>query len=138
MDSATTTTATAAYTVGQADLVRDRDLIIDLWSRNLLSHTPEQHRARFDWHYRDNPTPGRRCFLAYHSATKKVIGTSGLGVRRMFSGDSEIVAGIAIDFAVDPDHRTVQPAMLWPKPSARASSSSIPCQMSELSRSFAE
>jgi hypothetical protein len=99
------------YTVREADLGRDRDLIIDLWSRNLAAHTAAQHRARFDWHYGNHPMPGRRCFLAYHTATERVIGTSGLGVRRVFSEDGEVTAGIAIDFAVERDHRTLQPAM---------------------------
>jgi len=115
----------SAYAVREADLVRDRDLIIGLWSRNLLSHTAEQHRARFDWHYRDNPTPGRRCFLAYHSASQKVIGTAGLGVRRLFSGDAEITAGIAIDLAVEPDHRALQPAMLLSRAVAETIGSGI-------------
>jgi hypothetical protein len=110
-----------AYTVEQADLVRDRELILDLWSRNLRSHTPAEHRARFDWHYLRNPTHGACCFLAHHKATGRVIGTAGLGIRHLHTAGLENTAGIGIDFAVEPDHRTLQPAMFL----ARAVANSI-------------
>lgn len=99
------------YSVEEADLVQDRERIIDLWSRNLPSHTAEEHRARFDWHYAGNPLPGRRLFLAHHRPSDRIIGTSGLGIRQLFLNGTETIGGIAIDFAVDEGHRTLQPAI---------------------------
>jgi hypothetical protein len=110
------------YTVEQADLSRDRELIIDLWSRNLLAHTPEEHRARFDWHYGENAS---RCFLVRHSSSGKVVGTAGLGIRRTFVDKRELVAGIAIDFTVEPEHRTLQPAVFLARAVAQTLESGV-------------
>jgi hypothetical protein len=111
----------SVYTVEQADLSRDRDTILDIWSRNLRAHSPEEHKARFQWHYMENPVPGSRLFLARQGATGKVIGTAGLGMRQVWADNQLVNAGIAIDFSVEPEHRTLQPAVLL----ARAVTSSI-------------
>jgi hypothetical protein len=106
------TSPPTGYTIREADLGRDRELIIHLWSRNLPAHTPKEHRARFEWHYGENPTGLSRCFLATHLPSGEVIGTAGVGIRRLYADQRELTAGIAIDFAVDANHRTLQPAIL--------------------------
>jgi hypothetical protein len=121
----TETTSTNLYTVEQADLTRDRDLIIDLWSRNLRAHTPEEHKARFCWHYGENPTKASRLFLARHNPTGRVIGTAGLGVRQMYFESRQVNAGIAVDFAVEPQHRTLQPAILLERAVAASMNSGL-------------
>jgi len=111
MNTVTQTFSSNPYTVEEADLCRDKELILDLWSRNLSAHTSEEHRARFDWHYGENPAMASRCFLVRHSPSGKVVGTAGLGIRKTFVDKSEITAGIAVDFMVEPQHRTLQPAV---------------------------
>ena len=100
------------YAVQLADLKRDRGLIVDLWSKLLHSHTPEEHCLRFDWHYGANPSGKARCFLIRHEPSGQVIGTSGVGFRKLQSADGGLEAGIAIDFAIQQEHRTLLPAIM--------------------------
>jgi hypothetical protein len=41
-----------------------------------------------------------------------VVGTAGVGLRRLRVGGPTVVAGLASDFAVDPEHRSLGPAMM--------------------------
>jgi hypothetical protein len=117
--------STGSYSVELADLARDRQMIIDLWSRNLLAHTARQHSARFDWHYGQNPTGASRCFLVRHSAAGQIVGTAGLGVRQVYVDGQRLNAGLAIDFAVDAQHRTLQPAVLLQRAVADSVNSNV-------------
>lgn len=124
MNTVTPTFSSDLYTVEQADLSRDRELIIDLWSKNLLAHSPEEHRGRFDWHYGENPDKGR-CFLVRHRPSGKVVGTAGMGIRKISVDKREVLAGIAVDFAVEPQHRTLQPAVFLARSVAKTIGSGV-------------
>src|SRR5262249_28885102 len=50
-----------------------------------------------------------RCWLLL--AGDQVVGTAGLGLRRLFLDGVTAQVGLASDFAVDPEHRSVQPAL---------------------------
>ena len=125
MNTMTQSLSSDQYSIEQADLSRDRGLIIDLWSKNLRAHTAEEHQARFDWHYGENPTRASRCFLVRHRSSGKVVGTAGLGVRKIFVDKCETAAGIAIDFTVEPPHRTLQPAVFLARAVAKTIESSV-------------
>src|SRR5579859_3086154 len=98
----------AEYTVVSADLQKDRQVIIDLWRRNLadISHLEE----KFDWHFLNNPFgPGQIWIL---QADGRPIGTTSLGMRLLKLGETVTAAGVACDLAVNKDHRFLQPALL--------------------------
>ena len=109
------------YVVRPADLVRDADAIVSVWARNLKSHDEAAHRRKFEWYYRQCPW-GARCWLLEAPNGGPVVGTAGLGVRRfrLQNGTSARV-GVASDFAVDTEHRSLRPAMML----ARAVAASV-------------
>jgi hypothetical protein len=96
------------YTVVPADLRQDRQVIIDLWRRNLAdtNHLEE----KYDWHFLNNPFgPGQIWILR---ADGHPIGTTSLGMRPLKLGDILTTAGVACDLAVNKDHRFLQPALM--------------------------
>jgi hypothetical protein len=104
--------ATTKYEVVAADLRRDADAVVGVWSRNFESSTPEQHREKFAWNYLDNPAGTGRCWLLRAGPGGEVVGTAGLGFRRFLIGGQQRLVGLASDFAVDKSHRSLQPAVL--------------------------
>jgi hypothetical protein len=96
------------YAVVSAHLEKDRQVIIDLWRRNLAdtSHLEE----KYDWHFLNNPFgPGQIWIL---KADGQPIGTTSLGSRLVKLGNRIATAGVACDLAVNKEHRFLQPAMM--------------------------
>lgn len=101
------------YLVRPADLDRDRDAVVSVWARNLQSHDESTHRAKFDWYYLRNPLGRGRCWVLETQADGQIVGTAGLGLRRLcVGGGRDALAGLASDFAVDPAHRSLRPALM--------------------------
>jgi hypothetical protein len=91
-----------------ADLDKDRQVIMDLWRRNLsdVSHLEE----KYDWHFLNSPFgPGQIWIL---EADGKPIGTTSLGMRPLKIRETLATAGVACDLAVNKEHRILQPALL--------------------------
>jgi hypothetical protein len=98
-----------SYTVVRADIERDREQIIDIWTRNLCSHDGKGHGDRYEWYYLNGPLGPGRVWLLLRQG--QVVGTAGLGIRRIWLGGRSMAAGLASDFAVEKAHRTCQPAL---------------------------
>jgi hypothetical protein len=98
----------ADYAVVSADLQKDRQVIIDLWRRNLadISHLEE----KYDWHFLNNPFgPGQIWILELDG---RPIGTTSLGMRPFKLRQTVTMAGVACDLAVNSEHRFLRPALL--------------------------
>jgi hypothetical protein len=102
----------ADYTVRPADLERDADAIVGVWTRNLRSRDERGHREKFDWYYRNNPAGAGRVWVLETSPGREIVGTAGLGLRRLRVAGKSMLAGVASDMAVDPPHRTLRPAIM--------------------------
>jgi hypothetical protein len=113
----------AGYTVRLADLEEDRSVLLALWDQN-LSHDAGRG-ASFDWYYRNNPYGAGRCWLLQDGAGNP-IGVAGLGLRRIKVGDRTVLAGLASDFAVNSEHRFLQPALMLQKAVRSAVSEEMP------------
>ena len=96
------------YTVAPANLQRDRQVIIDLWRRDLAD--TDHLEEKYDWHFLNNPFgPGQIWIL---SADGQPIGTTSLGMRPLKIGETVTTAGVACDLAVNKDHRFLLPALM--------------------------
>ena len=96
------------YAVVSAHLERDRQVIIDLWRRNLAdtNHLEE----KYDWHFLNNPFGRGQIWIL--KADGQPIGTTSLGMRLLKLGNSITMAGVACDLAVNKEHRFLQPALM--------------------------
>ena len=99
----------AAYTVGEADLDRDRQGILAVWRRNLSDK--EKAGEKFDWYYRSNPLGPGRIWKLVADESGEIVGTAGVGLRRLKVGSESLLVGLNSDFAVDKEHRSLLPAM---------------------------
>ena len=100
-----------AYTIIKADLEKDADRIIDFWSTNF----PEWPAEKFDWYYRKNTAGIADCWLIVESASGTIIGTTTIFPRHFYSKGETLLGGIAGDFAVDKQHRTLGAALALQK-----------------------
>ncbi len=97
-----------AITTVDADLSRDRELLIDTLSRFL---TPLADVQRFDWLYKNNPEGVARTWLATDTETGRVVGTAAAFPRRCYLGQSKISAWVFGDFCFDAQYRSLGPAL---------------------------
>src|ERR1700721_3029951 len=96
------------YSVVPADLVKDKQVILDLWQQNLADTVHLE--AKNDWHFVNNPFgPGQSWIL---ESNGRPIGTTSLGMRPLKLNDAVTTAGVACDLAVNKEHRFLQPALL--------------------------
>lgn len=95
-----------SYSVVEADLQKNREMILSIWKRNALAGS----ESRYSWIYLDNPTGPSAGWLVRNSAGG-VVGSTGLAIRKMKENGHSVLAGQAIDLVVDKGHRTVGPAI---------------------------
>lgn len=102
-------TATPAYTVHEADLARDRETILGIWRGNLGDDA--RMTRKYDWFYRQCPYGEPLTLLLRHEAGGEFVGVASAGPRRMQWQGREITAGVLVDLAVAPQHRSLGPAL---------------------------
>ena len=101
--------AKPAYTVHVADVERDRELILGLWRGNLGD---ESRMARkYDWFYRDCPYGAPLTLLLRHEDSGAWVGVATAGPRQMMLSGKLVQAGVLVDLAVLPAHRSLFPAL---------------------------
>lgn len=120
-------TTQVQYTVLPADLHQDRDAILALWMRNLPAPGSLANQQRkFAWYYLDNPAGPGRCWLLRATPGDRVVGTAGLGKRRIYAANSSFLVGLASDFAVDHDHRLLRPALMLQRAVTQSTADGLP------------
>ncbi len=102
--------APAAYTVHAADLARDRELILGLWRGNLGQDA--RMAAKYDWFYRRCPYGEPLTLLLRHEDSGAWVGVASAGPRKMLLDGREAMAGVLVDLAVLPEHRSLGPALM--------------------------
>lgn len=94
-----------AYTVEQADLVKDRDVLSALWQRNY----GDVDTGRFEWlYYKSDANP--MCFVV-KTKENEIVGMNGVLTRDVEAFGGTITIAHAIDFLIDKKHRTAGPAI---------------------------
>ncbi|MEZ5461204.1 hypothetical protein [Dokdonella sp.] len=103
-------TAPAPYAVDAGDVRRDREAVLALWQGNLGEATRMQ--SKFDWFYAGCPFGEPTLRLLRQVANGSHVGVASAGPRRMQAADSVFEAGVLVDLAVSPEHRSLGPAMM--------------------------
>src|SRR3546814_15882401 len=103
-----------AYSVHEADLERDRELIVGLWRGNLGEDA--RMARKYDWFYRQRPYGAPLTLLLRHEASGEWVGVASAGPRQMVFGGRRVSAGVLVDLAVLPAHRSLGPALTLQTP----------------------
>jgi hypothetical protein len=104
------------YQVRLADVVRDEQEILRLCKAGALHCPPE----KYQWNYAANPLRQAWCSLAIERANQSAVGTTALFPRRILVDGVPFSAAVSGDFAVDPQHRTLYPALALQKAAVTA------------------
>jgi hypothetical protein len=105
------------YVVEEADLEQRRADFVSLWAAHLSGgrRTADDAAAKLDAGYLHNPAGPGHGFLMSTQGGTAVAGVIGLHPRRFRAGAERIRAANLADYAVDPAHRTLGPALLLMK-----------------------
>lgn len=101
----------AVYDTRAADPGRDGEAIMAVWRASQLGHAQE-HAPKYAWFYRQCPFGAPLVRLLHHAPDDAVVGTCAAGPRRMVASGKVLDAGVLVDIAVTPRHRSLGPAMI--------------------------
>ena len=96
------------YRVEDGLLVRDGDAAVAVWRSSLGNAAGRA--AKLEWFYRAAPD-GAHLKVLRAGAAREIVGTAGVGWRRMRMDGRGLRAGLLADMAVQAAHRTLGPAM---------------------------
>jgi len=99
-----------SYGVEVGDVVRDRETVLAIWRGNLGD--PARIEAKYDWFYRDCPYGEPLLCVLRDRASGAAVGVAAAGPRRMQAGGRALRAGVLVDMAVLPAHRSLGPALV--------------------------
>lgn len=103
----------ADYDVVDADLHSACDDAVRVWGTTI--GWPDRQRVMYERYYLEYPGPAPMLKLLRHLPTGEVVGTVGIGTRRILWNGKEIRAGVASHLCVDKRHRKHAPAALLAK-----------------------
>ena len=102
------------YRVRDGDAHRDRDAVLAAWRGNL--GRDEAMAAKYDWFYLQAPTGPPLLQVLEHEGA--VVGSAAAGARTMHwpaaagAQTATTIAGVLVDLAVAPAHRSLGPALM--------------------------
>ena len=98
------------YRVCDGDPAADGDAVVAIWRGNLGRE--EGLARKYDWFYRRCPLGAPMLKLLRHEPSAAWVGVAAIGRRRMLWQGREIRAGVLVDMAVAPQHRSLGPALM--------------------------
>lgn len=108
------------YFVRPAQIPAERSVIIGLWRGNLGEASRAE--SKFDWFYAGSVTGTPLTLVLMHRAKEDLaasieepVGVGSAAPRPFWLGREQIEAGVLVDLAVSPAHRTLFPALLLQK-----------------------
>lgn len=101
---------TPQYLVHAGDPLRDRDTVLSIWWGNL--GRTDRIAAKYDWFYLGCPHGAPLLQLLQETRTGQWVGTACAGRRRMRHRGRDLDAGVLVDLAVLPEHRSLGPALM--------------------------
>lgn len=105
--------AGSVYSTRPALLPAERELVLAVWEGTLGER--DRMASKFSWFYEQSPTGAPLTLLLEWrpapGADAQVIGVATAGRRRFHCGNQALSAGVLVDMAVRPQHRTLGPAL---------------------------
>lgn len=99
------------YVVRETGFQPFADAILSLWSAHLHEMTPESAAYKMRHWYEENPAGSGACVVLQAEGQETPVGVQCLLERQHWSGSNSIkTAGLA-EFAIDPAHRSLGPAL---------------------------
>lgn len=98
------------YVTRDGDALRDRDTVLSIWHGNLGQE--DRIAAKYEWFYLGCPYGTPVLQLLHYTPESADIGTACAGRRRMLWRGRQITAGVLVDLAVLPAHRSLGPALI--------------------------
>jgi hypothetical protein len=105
----TTLSPPPQYVVHAGNALRERDTVQAIWRGNLGQQ--DRMAVKYDWFYLSCPHGPPLLQLLRH-ASGDWVGTACAGRRRMRWQGRDITAGVLVDLAVVPEHRSLGPALI--------------------------
>lgn len=102
--------AAEPYRVAGGNAAEDREAVLQIWRGNLGQEV--RMRAKYDWFYLRCPFGPPLLQLLRAGTAGTAVGACGAGRRRMLWKGKEIKAGVLVDLAVAPEHRSLGPALM--------------------------
>lgn len=104
------TPSVSTYAVEPGDVARDREAVLATWRGNLGQDARMQ--AKYDWFYAHCPFGEPTLRLLRHAADDTIVGAAAAGPRRFVAEGKTFDAGVLVDLAVSPQHRSLGPALM--------------------------
>jgi hypothetical protein len=99
-----------AYRVRHGDVAADHEAVLAVWRGNL---GVEARMARkYAWFYASAPQGAPLLEMLVHGEDAVPVGTCSAGRRSMRLGEQVLRAGVLVDLAVTPEHRSLGPALM--------------------------
>lgn len=98
------------YATREGDAIIDREAVLAVWRGNLGRDA--RMAAKYDWFYHRAPAGAPLLQLLMHAETEAPVGVCSAGRRRMLLDGHEARAGVMVDLAVTPEHRSLGPALI--------------------------
>jgi hypothetical protein len=108
--------ASPQYLARVGDVARDRDAVLSIWRGNLGDDARMPRKYAWFYEQADAGPP----LLELLTADGREVGTCSAGRRRMLRDGQPLRAGVMVDLAVMPEHRTLGPAMMLQQSLAQA------------------
>jgi hypothetical protein len=97
-----------AYSVRPAKITGERAALTAFLSTHL---SPNATDDRYEWLYCKNPAGMARVWVVCDSESKQIIGVASAFPRLLYKSGKEATGYVLGDFCIDPNHRTLGPAL---------------------------
>ncbi len=104
------------YKIREANLDQDGSEIVRLCKAGALNCSVQKYRWKYELNVEQRPW----CELAVETVSEHPVGTTALFPRRLLVDGNRFSAAVAGDFAVEPGHRTLYPALALQKAALQA------------------
>lgn len=98
------------YAVRAGDPQADRDAVLAVWRGNLGDDA--RMTAKYDWFYLRAPAGTPLLQLLFHVDADAPVGACSAGRRGLLRDGQPLRAGVLVDLAVAPEHRSLGPALM--------------------------